>query len=211
MRTEYRAIVDAGLLLQIDDPFLCDVLVDPRLEPKERRRLANLHVEVVNESLNGIPEEKVRFHTCYGINEGPRIHEAPMSEVVRYMLRINAGAYSFENANVRHEHEYHLWEDVKLPDGKKLIPGMLLHACNIVEHPELIAERLVRFADRVGRDNVIAGTDCGFSSQASYRTEVHPTVVWAKFQALREGAQFASRRLWPAKRAVKRKAGRRRV
>jgi 5-methyltetrahydropteroyltriglutamate--homocysteine methyltransferase len=211
MRTEYQAIVDAGLLLQIDDPFLCDVLVDPRLEPKERRRLAALHVEVVNESIKGIPEDRIRFHTCYGINEGPRIHEAPMSEVARYMLRINAAAYSFENANVRHEHEYHIWEGIKLPEGKKLIPGMLLHACNIVEHPELIAERLVRFAERVGCDNVIAGTDCGFSSQACYRTEVHPTVVWAKFQALSEGARIASRRLWPAKRAVKRKASRRRA
>jgi len=200
MRTEYQAIVDAGLFLQIDDPFLCDVLVDPRLEPKQRRRLAALHVEVVNESIKGIPQDRIRFHTCYGINEGPRIHEAPMSEVARYMLRIDAGAYSFENANVRHEHEYHLWEGVKLPEGKKLIPGMLLHACNIVEHPDLIAERLVRFAERVGRDNVIAGTDCGFSSQACYRTEVHPTVVWAKFRALSEGARIASRRLWPAKK-----------
>lgn len=208
LRTEYRAIVDAGLLLQVDDPFLCDILVDPRVEPKERRRLASLHVEVVNDSIKGIPEEKVRFHTCYGINEGPRIHEAPMSEVARYMLKIKAGAYSFENANVRHEHEYHLWDEIRLPDGKKLIPGMLLHACNIVEHPELIAERLVRFAERVGRDNVIAGTDCGFSSQASYRTEVHPTVVWAKFLALSAGARIASRRLWPAKRTSKRKAKR---
>jgi 5-methyltetrahydropteroyltriglutamate--homocysteine methyltransferase len=203
MRTEYQAIVDAGLFLQIDDPFLCDVLVDPRLEPKERRRLAALHVEVVNESTKGIPQERIRFHTCYGINEGPRIHEAPMSEVARYMLRIRAGAYSFENANVRHEHEYHIWDDIKLPADRKLIPGMLLHACNIVEHPELIAERLVRFAKRVGRDNVIAGTDCGFSSQASYRTEVHPTVVWAKFEALSEGARIASRRLWPAKRTAR--------
>ena len=211
MATEYRAIIEAGLLLQIDDPFLCDVLVDPRLEPKERRRLANLHVEVVNESIKGIPEEKVRFHTCYGINEGPRIHEAPMREVARYMLKIKAGAYSFENANVRHEHEYHIWDEIKLADGKKVIPGMLLHACNIVEHPDLIAERLVRFAERVGRDNVIAGTDCGFSSQASYRTEVHPTVVWAKFQALSEGARIASRRLWPAKGVVKRKAKLRRA
>lgn len=211
MATEYRAIIEAGLLLQIDDPFLCDVLVDPRLEPKDRRRLANLHVEVVNQSIKGIPEEKLRFHTCYGINEGPRIHEAPMREVARYMLKINAGAYSFENANVRHEHEYHIWDEIKLADGKKVIPGMLLHACNIVEHPELIAERLVRFAERVGRDNVIAGTDCGFSSQASYRTEVHPTVVWAKFQALSEGARIASRRLWPAKGTVKRKAKLRRA
>jgi 5-methyltetrahydropteroyltriglutamate--homocysteine methyltransferase len=201
MRTEYRAIVEAGLLLQIDDPFLCDVLVDPRLEPRERRRLAALHVEVVNETIQGIPQDRIRFHTCYGINEGPRIHEAPMNEVARYMLKINAGAYSFENANVRHEHEYHIWEGIKLPDGKKLIPGMLLHASNIVEHPDLIAERLVRFAERVGRDNVIAGTDCGFSSQASYRTEVHPSVVWAKFRALGEGARLASRRLWRARKA----------
>jgi 5-methyltetrahydropteroyltriglutamate--homocysteine methyltransferase len=201
MRTEYRAIVEAGLLLQIDDPFLCDVLVDPRLEPRERRRLAALHVEVVNETIQGIPQDRIRFHTCYGINEGPRIHEAPMNEVARYMLKINAGAYSFENANVRHEHEYHIWEGIKLPDGKKLIPGMLLHASNIVEHPDLIAERLVRFAERVGRDNVIAGTDCGFSSQASYRTEVHPSVVWAKFRALSEGARLASRRLWRARKA----------
>jgi 5-methyltetrahydropteroyltriglutamate--homocysteine methyltransferase len=206
MRAEYQAIVNAGLLLQIDDPFLCDVLVDPRLQPKERRRLAALHVEVVNDSLKGIAQDRVRFHTCYGINEGPRIHEAPMREVVPYLLRINAGAYSFENANVRHEHEYHIWEDIKLPEGKKLIPGMLLHACNIVEHPQLIAERLVRFAERVGRENIVAGTDCGFSSQACYRTEVHPTVVWAKFQALSEGARIASRRLWPPKRAAKRRA-----
>jgi 5-methyltetrahydropteroyltriglutamate--homocysteine methyltransferase len=145
-----------------------------------------MYVEAINESIKGISPENIRFHTCYGINEGPRLNEAPMEEVARYMLKINAGAYSFENANVRHEHEYHIWEDIKLPDGKKLIPGMLLHASNIVEHPELIAERLMRFAKLVGRDNVIAGADCGFSSQASYKTEVHPTVVWAKFEALAE-------------------------
>ena len=120
-----------------------------------------------------------------------------MSEVVRYLLKINAGAYSFENANVRHEREYHLWEDAKLPEGRKLIPGMLLHACNIVEHPELIAERILRYAHRVGAERVIAGTDCGFSSQATYHTEVHPTVIWAKFRALREGAALASAALWP--------------
>jgi 5-methyltetrahydropteroyltriglutamate--homocysteine methyltransferase len=200
LRTEYQAIVDAGLTLQVDDPFLCDVLVDPALDAKEKRRKASMYVEAVNASIKGIPAEKIRFHTCYGINEGPRLHEAPMAEVARYMLKINAGAYSFENANVRHEHEYHIWDDIKLPAGKKLIPGMLLHASNIVEHPELIAERLMRFAKRVGRDNVIAGADCGFSSQATYRPEVHPTVVWAKFDALRDGARLASKRLWPAKR-----------
>ena len=196
MRTEYTTIVDAGLYLQIDDPFLCDVLVDPRLDARQRRRAAALHVEVINDALKGLPPERIRFHTCYGINEGPRIHEAPMREVARYMLQVNAGAYSFEAGNPRHEHEYHLWEDMKLPDGKRLIPGVVFHASNVVEHPELIAERLVRFAERVGRDNVIAGTDCGFSSQASYKTEVHPTVVWAKFEAMREGARLATRRLW---------------
>jgi 5-methyltetrahydropteroyltriglutamate--homocysteine methyltransferase len=200
LRTEYQAIVGAGLTLQVDDPFLCDVLVEPALDAKEKRRKASMYVEAVNASIKGIPAEKIRFHTCYGINEGPRLHEAPMAEVARYMLKINAGAYSFENANVRHEHEYHIWDEIKLPAGKKLIPGMLLHASNIVEHPELIAERLMRFAKRVGRDNVIAGADCGFSSQATYRPEVHPTVVWAKFDALRDGARLASKHLWPPKR-----------
>jgi 5-methyltetrahydropteroyltriglutamate--homocysteine methyltransferase len=200
LRTEYQAIVAAGLTLQVDDPFLCDVLVDPALDARQKRRKASMYVEAVNESIKGIPPEKIRFHTCYGINEGPRLHEAPMSEVARYMLRINAGAYSFENANVRHEHEYHIWEDIKLPAGKKLIPGMLLHASNIVEHPELIAERLMRFAKLVGRDNIIAGADCGFSSQATYKPEVHPTVVWAKFEALRDGARIASRKLFRGKK-----------
>jgi len=138
----------------------------------------------------------VRFHTCYGINEGPRIHEAALTDVVEHMLRVNAGAYSFEAANPRHEHEYHLWETVKLPAGKVLIPGVITHASNIVEHPELIAERLVRFAALVGRENVVAGADCGFSSQATYRTEVHPSVIWAKFAAMRDGARLATQRLW---------------
>ena len=192
MRTEYKAIVDAGLILQVDEPFLCDVLIDPALDEKEKARTAEVYVEVMNQSLKGIDPAKVRFHTCYGINQGPRIHDAPMSKVARYMLKVNAGGYSFENGNVRHEHEYHIWETIKLPDGKKLIPGVITHASNIVEHPELIAERLRRFAKLVGRENVIAGADCGFSSQATYHTEVHPTVIWAKFEALREGARLAS-------------------
>ncbi|HEX4927236.1 MAG TPA: cobalamin-independent methionine synthase II family protein [Burkholderiales bacterium] len=208
MHTEYQAIVDAGLILQVDDPFLTDIFVDPALDEKQKRRTASMYVEAINESLKGLPVERVRFHTCYGINEGPRLNEAPMDVVARYMLKINAGGYSFENANVRHEHEYHIWEEIDLPDGKQLIPGLILHASNIVEHPELIAERLGRFANLVGRDNVVAGADCGFSSQASYRTEVHPTVVWAKFEALKEGARLASRRLWK-KPSGKRKARRR--
>lgn len=202
LRTEYKAIVDADLLLQIDEPYLCDILVDPSLDEKAKHRTAGVYLDVINDSLKGIPAEKVRFHTCYGINEGPRIHDAPMAQVANYMLEVNAGAYSFEAANARHEHEYHLWEQVKLPDGKKLIPGVITHASNIVEHPELIAERLVRFADLVGRDNVMAGADCGFSSQATYKTEVHPTVIWAKFEAMREGARLASERLWTSPAAA---------
>ena len=196
LRTEYRAIIDAGFLLQIDDPFLTDIFADPAFSPAERRSRALIFTEALNESLRGLPPERVRFHTCYGINEGPRVHDAPFEDVVEYVLKVNAGAFSFEAANPRHEHEYHLWERVKLPDGKVLIPGVITHASNIVEHPELIAERLIRFARLVGRDNVIAGVDCGFSSQATYRTEVHPTVIWAKFGALREGARLATKRLW---------------
>ena len=196
MRTEYLAIVDAGFLLQIDDPFLCDILVDPELDDAGKDRKSRLYVEALNHALRGIPEERIRYHTCYGINEGPRIHEAPMGQVCEYMLGINAGSYSFEAANARHEHEYHIWEDIELAEGKALIPGVITHASNIVEHPELIAERLVRYAERVGRENVLAGGDCGFSSQACYRTEVHPTVIWAKFEAMAEGARLATERLW---------------
>jgi 5-methyltetrahydropteroyltriglutamate--homocysteine methyltransferase len=192
LRTEYQAIIDAGLLLQIDDPFLSENFSDPALDPAQQRARASIYVEAVNESLRGIPPERVRFHTCYGINEGPRIHEAALADVAGYMLKVNAGAYSFEAANPRHEHEYHLWETLKLPAGKVLIPGVITHASNIVEHPELIAERLLRFARLVGRENVQAGADCGFSSQATYNTEVHPTVIWAKFEALRDGARLAS-------------------
>jgi 5-methyltetrahydropteroyltriglutamate--homocysteine methyltransferase len=195
LRAEYRAIVDAGFTLQIDDPFLSELFADQEYDMKGRRARAAMYVEALNESLRGIPQEKVRFHTCYGINEGPRIHEAALADVVDAMLAVNAGAYSFEAANPRHEHEYHLWETVKLADGKKLIPGVITHASNIVEHPELIAERLLRYTNLVGADSVIAGADCGFSSQATYTTEVHPSVVWAKFQAMREGARLASAKL----------------
>ena len=162
----------------------------------QRLKKIELSVEVLDHSLRDIPEEKVRLHTCYGINEGPRVHDAELRDIVGIMLKVNAGAYSFEAANPRHEHEYHVWEDVKLPEGKLIIPGMVAHANNIVEHPELICERIVRFAKIVGRENVIAGTDCGFSTQATYTPEVHPTVVWAKFQAMAEGARLATEQLW---------------
>ena len=196
MRTEYKAIVDAGFIVQIDDPWMTVVHGDGSLDFDQRLKKIELSVEVLNHSLRDIPEEKVRLHTCYGINEGPRVHDAELRDIVGIMLKVNAGAYSFEAANPRHEHEYHVWEDVKLPGGKLIIPGMVAHANNIVEHPELICERIVRFAKIVGRENVIAGTDCGFSTQATYTPEVHPTVVWAKFQAMAEGARLATEQLW---------------
>jgi 5-methyltetrahydropteroyltriglutamate--homocysteine methyltransferase len=196
LSNEYRAIVEAGFLLQIDDPFLTELYSYSALSASERRNTAENYVEAVNHGLRGIPAEKVRFHTCYGINEGPRVHDAPLKDMLPVILRVNAGAYSFEAANARHEHEYHVWEDVKLPDGKAIIPGVVTHASNIVEHPELIAERIVRFARLVGRENVIAGTDCGFSSQATYQPEIHPSVMWAKFRAMAEGARLATKQLW---------------
>jgi len=196
LHSEYRAIVDAGFLVQIDDPFLTELYSYSTLSAGDRRKTAEMYVAALNHGLHGIPQEKVRYHTCYGINEGPRVHDAPLSDIVEVILKVNAGAYSFEAANARHEHEYHVWENVKLPEGKLLIPGVVTHASNIVEHPELIAERILRFARLVGRENVIAGTDCGFSSQATYTPEIHPTVVWAKFRAMAEGARLATARLW---------------
>lgn len=193
---EYRAIVDSGILVQIDDPFLSDIFVEPDLDAAGMKRRAQLYVEAVNAALKGIPEERVRFHTCYGINEGPRLYEAALADVIGDVFKIAAGSYSFEAANPRHEHEYHLFEKVKVPDGKVICPGVITHASNIVEHPELIAERILRFANLVGRENVIAAADCGFSSQALYKTEVHHTVVWEKFKAMRQGADIASRKLW---------------
>jgi 5-methyltetrahydropteroyltriglutamate--homocysteine methyltransferase len=193
---EYKAIVDAGILVQVDDPFLPDIFFEPGLDDAQKKRRAEIYVEAINTALAGIPAEKVRFHTCYGINEGPRLYEAALSDIIEYMLKIKADSYSFEAANPRHEHEYHLFERVKVPEGKVLCPGVITHASNIVEHPELIAERLIRFAKLVGRENVMAGADCGFSSQALYKTEVHSTVVWEKFKAMREGADIATRRLW---------------
>jgi 5-methyltetrahydropteroyltriglutamate--homocysteine methyltransferase len=196
LHKEYRAIVDAGLLVQIDDPFLPDIFFEPGLDDAQKKRRAQMYVDATNLALSGIPADMVRFHTCYGINEGPRIYEASLSDIIEYVLKINAGSYSFEAANPRHEHEYHLFERVKVPEGKVLCPGVITHASNIVEHPELIAERIIRFANLVGKENVMAGADCGFSSQALYRTEVHDTVVWEKFKAMREGADIASRKLW---------------
>jgi 5-methyltetrahydropteroyltriglutamate--homocysteine methyltransferase len=199
---EYRAIVNAGILVQIDDPFLPDIFFEVGLDDAQKKRRAQIYVEAINTALKGIPPELVRFHTCYGINEGPRLYEAALADIIDYMLKIDAGSYSFEAANPRHEHEYHLFESVRVPDGKVLVPGVITHASNIVEHPELIAERIIRFARLVGRENVIAGADCGFSSQALYHTEVHHTVVWEKFKAMRQGADLATEKLWDKRRAA---------
>jgi 5-methyltetrahydropteroyltriglutamate--homocysteine methyltransferase len=196
MREEYRAIVDAGFILQVDDPFLIGILSDPSLDAAERESAAHVHVEAINHALQGIPEDRVRHHTCYGLNHGPRMTDIPLIDVVPYMLAINAGAYSFEVANPRHYHEWKIWEDVDLPEGRILIPGLIGHATNYVEHPELIADYIVKYAGLVGRENLIAGADCGFSSRASYSPEVHPTVVWPKFRALADGAALATKQLW---------------
>ena len=154
-----------------------------------------MRVAALNHALSGIPEEQVRFHTCYSINMGPRVHDMELKDLVDLMLKIRAGAYSFEAANPRHEHEWRVWESVKLPAGKLLIPGVITHTSHLVEHPELVAERLVRYARLVGRENVIAGADCGFSTFAS-SCEIHPTVAWAKFQAMAAGARLATKQLW---------------
>ena len=197
MREEYKAIVGAGFILQIDDPRLVTYyMMNPDLSIEDCRKWAEKRVEAINESIRGIPPEKVRFHTCYSIDVGPRIHEMALKDIVDIMLKINAGAYSFEAANPRHEHEYHVFEQVKLPDEKILIPGVISHTTNLVEHPELVAERIVRFAKIVGRENVIAGADCGFAASALRFNDTHPSVAWLKFGALAEGARLATRELW---------------
>jgi 5-methyltetrahydropteroyltriglutamate--homocysteine methyltransferase len=196
LREEYRAIVDAGLVLQVDDPQLAShYTTHPELDIAQCRNWASATVELLNHALAGIPPERVRYHTCYGINMGPRVHDLELKHIVDVMLRINAGAYSFEAGNPRHEHEWRVWETVKLPDGKVLIPGVITHGSNFVEHPEAIAQRIARFAAVVGRENVIAGADCGFAS-FSTTCEVHPTVVWTKLAALGEGARLATKELW---------------
>jgi 5-methyltetrahydropteroyltriglutamate--homocysteine methyltransferase len=199
MREEYKTIVDAGFLLQIDDPRLVTYyIIHPEASIADCRKWAQVRVDALNHALRDIPEEKIRFHTCYGINMGPRIHDMELKDIVDIILKIRAGAYSFEAANPRHEHEWKVWKDVKLPDGKVLIPGIISHSTILVEHPELVAERIVRFASAVGRENVIAGSDCGFATFAGSK-EVHPSIVWAKMKALSDGAKIASKELWRKK------------
>jgi 5-methyltetrahydropteroyltriglutamate--homocysteine methyltransferase len=196
MRAEYEAIVKAGFLLQVDDPRLVTYyIIHPEASIVDCRKWAEVRVKALNHALRNIAPEKIRFHTCYGINMGPRIHDMELKDIVDIILKIRAGAYSFEAANPRHEHEWKVWKNVRLPDGKILIPGVISHSTVLVEHPELVAERIVRFAGVAGRENVIAGSDCGFATFAGSK-EVHPSIVWAKLQALSDGARIASKELW---------------
>ena len=197
MRTEYRMIVDAGFLVQLDDARTAvtyDRMVPPASFDDYRRWVAK-YVEVVNHALEGIPEDRVRYHVCWGSWPGPHTTDVPLKDIVDLILKMRVGAYVIEGANPRHEHEWKVWQDVKLPAGRVLMPGVISHATNIVEHPELVSERIVRFARVVGRENVIAGTDCGFAQSPMYR-RVHPSIMWAKLEALAAGAKLASKELW---------------
>ena len=196
MREEYKAVVDAGFVLQIDDPRLITHYNRmPKMTHEENRKFIELRVEVLNHALEGIPEDRVRFHTCYSINVAPRVHDLEMRHYVDLMLKVKAQGYSIEAANPRHEHEWKIWNEFKLPEHKVLIPGVVSHCVYQVEHPELVAERIERFASIVGRERVIAGTDCGFATSRA-GDEVHPDVAWAKLEALVQGAGIASGRLW---------------
>ncbi len=196
MREEYKAIVDAGFLLQIDDPFLVTYYITrPDLSIADCRKWAEMRVEALNAALAGIPADKIRFHTCYSVNMGPRIHDMELKDIIDIILKVRAGGYTFEAANPRHEHETEEWKRAKLPDDKVLLPGVITQSTVLVEHPELVAQRIGRFADVVGRERVIASADCGFASFAG-SNEVHPSIVWAKFASLVEGARIASKRLW---------------
>lgn len=196
MRVEYKAIVDAGLVLQIDDPRMATHYNrTPDASIEDCRKFIALRVEAVNHALRGIPEDRVRFHTCYSVNIAPRVFDFELKHFVDLMLQIRAGAYAIEAANPRHEHEWELWREVPLPDHKILIPGVVSHCIHLVEHPDLVAQRILRFAGVIGRERVIAGTDCGFGTSAA-GDEVHPDVAWAKLRSLVEGARIASKKLW---------------
>ena len=198
MKAEYKAITDAGFLIQIDAPEMCidrnrpDFIDKPISEFQKR---ADLWVEALNHALEGVPEDRVRYHICWGNGEAPHHRDIALTDIVDVMLKVNAQAYSVEASNPRHGHEWKVWKEVKLPDGKLLIPGVIDSVTNFVEHPELVAERIVRYAEIVGRENVIAGTDCGFGTSAG-STNVYPPIVWAKLKSLSQGAELASKTLW---------------
>ncbi|OGA70062.1 MAG: hypothetical protein A3G83_08970 [Betaproteobacteria bacterium RIFCSPLOWO2_12_FULL_68_20] len=194
MHEEYKVVTDAGIVLQIDDPDLPDGWqMYPEMSVAEYRRYAQLRVEALNHALRGVPEDRVRLHVCWGSGHGPHKNDIAMRDIVDLVLRVKAECYSVEAANPRHEHEWTVWREVKLPEGKTLMPGVVGHASDVVEHPELVAQRLVRFANLVGRDNVIAGTDCGIGGRVG-----HDEIAWAKLEALVEGARLATKALWPA-------------
>jgi 5-methyltetrahydropteroyltriglutamate--homocysteine methyltransferase len=197
MRDEYRAIVDAGLLVQLDDARAA-VTYDHMVPPasmSDYRRWLERQVDAINRATDGIPTERIRYHVCWGSWPGPHTNDVPLRDIVDLVLRVRAGAYLIEAANPRHEHEWRVWEKARLPKDAVLVPGVISHATNVVEHPELVAERIVRFAKLLGRENVIAGTDCGFA-QGPFHRRVHPSIMWAKLEALAEGARLATRELW---------------
>jgi 5-methyltetrahydropteroyltriglutamate--homocysteine methyltransferase len=195
LREEYKAILDAGLVLQLDDPAIAENWdqINPEPSVEEYKKFTMVRVEALNYAIRGLPEDRIRFHLCWGSWHGPHTTDIPMRDIVEVMLAINAQAYSFEAGNVRHEHEWKVWQDVKLPDGKLILPGVVSHATNVVEHPEFVADRILRFANLVGRERVIASTDCGLGGR------VHPDIAWAKLEALAQGAALASRQLWGAR------------
>jgi 5-methyltetrahydropteroyltriglutamate--homocysteine methyltransferase len=196
MHEEYKAITDSGLLLQIDDPRLVtQYVIDANMSLDDCRRWAEVRVEALNHALRGLPEEQIRYHTCYSIDIGPRANDMELKSIIDIILKIKAGAYSFEAANPRHEHEWKVWRNVDLPKRKLLIPGVITHSTVLIEHPELICDRILAFASVVGRERVIAGADCGFGTFAGTMT-IHPTVAWAKLEALVKGARLASQQLW---------------
>jgi 5-methyltetrahydropteroyltriglutamate--homocysteine methyltransferase len=197
LRTEYRAIIDAGLDLQIDDaglPIMYEKMVPP-MTLADYRKWASLRIEALNYALKGLPKDRTRYHICWGSWNGPHMFDVPFKDIVDLILRVDVGAYSFEAANPRHEHEWRLWQDVRLPGDKVLMPGLITHSTNVVEHPELVAERLLRFVDCVGRENVMAGSDCGFS-QSPLGARVHRSIMWAKLRSLAAGADIASKKAW---------------
>jgi 5-methyltetrahydropteroyltriglutamate--homocysteine methyltransferase len=197
MRTEYRMIIDAGFLVQLDDArsaVTYDRMVPPAT-PEDYKRWLAKQMDILNHAIEGLPRERIRYHVCWGSWPGPHTSDVPLKEIIDILLKAKVGAFVIEGANPRHEHEWKVWRHVKLDEGQVLIPGVISHATNVVEHPELVAERLVRLANIVGRENVIGGTDCGFAQGPFYR-RVHPSVMWAKLEALSEGARFASKELW---------------
>jgi 5-methyltetrahydropteroyltriglutamate--homocysteine methyltransferase len=201
MHEEYKAIADSGLIVQVDDPRLVTQYnLDPSLTVPDYRTWAEVRVAALNQALKGIPQERIRFHTCYSLECGPRTTDLELKDVIDLMLKVNAGAYSFEAANPRHEHEWKIWRDTKLPDGKIMIPGVITNSSVLVEHPELVCDRILRFADIVGPERVIAGADCGFGTVAG-AMPFHESVVWAKFEALVAGARMATAKLYPRRAA----------